>query len=128
MPTSCPAGARPGGMPSNPKQSNSRMKPRNARLLDDLINKKPGGAPYKHVRDGRSSDLAEIVAELERMMPEGPVPEALLAYTWLLIEALGEYGSDEARKRDALREKILEELRSGSKPISPTPRSPRGPR
>ncbi|MBS0243035.1 MAG: hypothetical protein JSS20_12725 [Proteobacteria bacterium] len=92
------------------------MKPRNARLLDDLIQKKPGGRLYKHVRDDRSSDLAEIVRELERMMPQGPIPEALLAYTWLLIEARGEYGSDEARTRDNLRDKMLAELKSGQTP------------
>lgn len=86
------------------------MRPRNARLLDDLINKKPGGKLYKHVRDDRSSDLAEIVRELERMLPPGPAIEALLAYTWLLIEARGEHGSDEARKRDTLRDKLLKEL------------------
>ncbi|MBS0244570.1 MAG: hypothetical protein JSS20_20555 [Proteobacteria bacterium] len=94
------------------------MKPRNARLLDDLFNNKPGGALYKHVRDGHSSDLAEIVTELERLMPEGPTQEALVAYTWLLIEARGEYGSDEARKRDAERDKRLAELQAGAKTSS----------
>ena len=42
------------------------------------------------------------------------VTEALLAYTWLLVEARGENGCEEARKRDKLRETILAEMTSGT--------------
>jgi hypothetical protein len=90
------------------------MKPRNARLLDDLIHKRPGGGLYKHVRDGHTSDLVEIISELQRQMPQGLISEAVLAFAWLLIEARGEYGSDEARKRDAQRDEILRKLQAAT--------------
>jgi hypothetical protein len=97
-----------------------RMKPRNARLLDDLLHQRPGGHIYKHIRDGHVSDLAEIVGELERMMPVGPATLAIAAFTWVLIETRDIRGSDAVRTRDKLRADVLAELRADQSQVLAT--------
>ena len=95
------------------------MKPRNAHLLDDLIHKRPGGQLYKHVRDGHTADLAEIVGALESLIEpsdQDPIIHALLSYAWILLEARPPHGSDEARQRDKARDKTLAELKIETRP------------
>jgi gentisate 1,2-dioxygenase len=88
------------------------MKPRNARLLDDLINKTNRQAIYRHVRDGHTSDLAEVVGALERRLPTDHATQSLLDYTRLLLEAHDVRGSDKARKRDKIRDAVLKQLKT----------------
>ena len=69
-------------------------KPRNARTLDDLIQKANSEALYAFVRDGHTSDLSELVTELDRLLPNDPHFQALRRLTWMMLKARDLRGSD----------------------------------
>jgi hypothetical protein len=82
------------------------MKPRNARFLDDLLSGAHGEDLYKHIRDGHSDDIAELLAGLERRLPSEQAIRGLVNLANLMLEARGVLGSDDARKRDKTAEKL----------------------
>jgi hypothetical protein len=85
------------------------MKARNARYLDDLLSGDRGGSVYKHIRDGHSADIAEILAGLERLLPDEKAVRGMVNFAYMMLEARGTRGSDEARNRD----KTAAQLRAG---------------
>lgn len=78
------------------------MKPRNARILDDLLAGESNAKVYKFVRDAHVTDLAEVLGGIERRLPAGDAHEALVKLAWMLLETRDPNGSDDARARDAL--------------------------
>jgi hypothetical protein len=86
------------------------MKPRNARFLDDLLASASGEELYRHIRDGHSDDIAELLAGLERRLPPEQAILGLVKLANLMLEARGVRGSDDARLRD----KTAETLRAGA--------------
>jgi hypothetical protein len=92
------------------------MKPRNARVLDDLINGTNRDALYKHIRDGHVDDIAEIVGGLEVSLPLDRTTEALVTLVHMLLETRDAHGLDETRRRDKLIEKLHPEQRAERQP------------
>ncbi len=82
------------------------MKPRNARLLDDLLAGANSERLYRFVRDGRLGDLAEILAGLEQRMDTVEGREALMRFTALLLDCRPERGAGETRARDRLTKQL----------------------
>jgi hypothetical protein len=76
------------------------MKPRNARVLDDLLDRSNTGAVYQFLRDGSSDDLVEILRGLESRLQHGEARTALVAFASMLIQARPTKGFDGSRGRD----------------------------
>ena len=78
------------------------MKPQNARILDDPIHRQNGSKVYTFIRDAHVADLAEVLSARERGVSDAKTSEALVHFSWLMIEARDVRGSDESRKRDKI--------------------------
>ena len=91
------------------------MKPRNARMLDDLLAKANGKEVYKFIRDGNSSDVAEVLGGLERRIDSPEAREAFINFAWVMLEARPTNGAEESRKRDALADKVMAGLSSNKR-------------
>ncbi len=85
------------------------MNRRVARLLDDLYGGANSRSLYMLVRDGETSELAAILTALERRNDSAEARDALLRFTWLLLDARPERGSEETRKRDRAAQKLKAE-------------------
>ncbi len=93
------------------------MKPRNARVVDDFLANAPNGkARYEFVRDAHTSDLADVIGGIEKHVPHTEGGRALIDLAWMMLEARDVRGSDEARRRDALQERVMRDLANPAQP------------
>lgn len=84
-------------------------------MLDDLLAKTNGRAIYQFIRDGHSSDVAELLGGLEQRIDSPEARDAFINFAWMMLEARPTRGAEESRKRDAIAAKAMAELKKPAK-------------